>query len=37
VAGRKITVWGRSWAGQELLAEATILFIAPRGGPLSVT
>ncbi|MBA3302751.1 MAG: hypothetical protein H0U26_02625, partial [Acidimicrobiia bacterium] len=34
--GRKITVWGKSWAGDALLAEATILFIAPRGGVLGV-
>ena len=34
--GRKITVWGKSWAGDTLLADATILFIAPKGGVLGV-
>ncbi len=30
VKGRKIVCWGRSWDGDLLLAEAEILFIAPR-------
>jgi acyl-coenzyme A thioesterase PaaI-like protein len=30
--GRKVTAWGRSTARGELLAEATGVFIAPRGG-----
>jgi acyl-coenzyme A thioesterase PaaI-like protein len=32
VDGRKIFCWGKSWDGDTLLCEATILFIAPRGG-----
>jgi hypothetical protein len=32
VDGRKIWCWGRSHDGAELLAEATIVFIAPRAG-----
>jgi hypothetical protein len=32
VSGRKITVWGKAWHGEDLLGEATILFITPRGG-----
>jgi hypothetical protein len=31
-SGRKVTVWGRSTLNGELLAEATGIFIAPRGG-----
>ncbi|MDT7537873.1 MAG: hypothetical protein QOI82_1458 [Actinomycetota bacterium] len=31
-SGRKVTVWGRSTLGDELLAEATGIFIAPREG-----
>jgi hypothetical protein len=31
-AGRKVTVWGRSTLNGDLLAEATGIFIAPRGG-----
>jgi acyl-coenzyme A thioesterase PaaI-like protein len=31
-SGRKVTVWGRSTLGGELLAEATGIFIAPREG-----
>jgi acyl-coenzyme A thioesterase PaaI-like protein len=30
VEGRKIVCWGKSWDGDELLAEAQILFVAPR-------
>jgi hypothetical protein len=34
VEGRKIWVSGRSWCGDELLADCEILFIQPRtGGP----
>src|SRR4051812_6905923 len=32
--GRKITCWGRSYAGDELVAEAEGLFIAPKSGSL---
>ena len=32
VAGRKITAWGRSLLDGEVLAEATGIFIQPRGG-----
>jgi hypothetical protein len=32
IDGRKIFCWGKSWDGDTLLCEATILFIAPRGG-----
>jgi acyl-coenzyme A thioesterase PaaI-like protein len=32
VEGRKIWCWGRSHAGEDLVAEAEIVFIAPRGG-----
>lgn len=32
VEGRKVFAWGRSLAGGELLAEATGVFIEPRGG-----
>jgi acyl-coenzyme A thioesterase PaaI-like protein len=32
VDGRKIWVWGRSYDGETLLAEAEILFISPKGG-----
>jgi hypothetical protein len=32
VDGRKIWCWGRSYAGDELLGEATIVFIAPASG-----
>jgi acyl-coenzyme A thioesterase PaaI-like protein len=32
VDGRKILCWGKSWDGDTLLCEATILFIAPREG-----
>jgi acyl-coenzyme A thioesterase PaaI-like protein len=32
VTGRKITAWGRSYHGDTLCAEATGIFIEPRGG-----
>ena len=32
VDGRKIFCWGKSWDGDTLLCEATILFVAPRSG-----
>ena len=32
VDGRKIFCWGKSWDGDTLLCEATILFVAPRDG-----
>jgi acyl-coenzyme A thioesterase PaaI-like protein len=35
VDGRKILCWGKSWDGDTLLCEATILFIAPREGLLA--
>ncbi len=31
-SGRKIIAWGRSYLGDQLLAEATGIFIEPRGG-----
>ncbi len=34
VDGRKIICWGKSFDGDELLAEAQILFVAPRQQPL---
>jgi acyl-coenzyme A thioesterase PaaI-like protein len=33
--GRKVVAWGRSYHGDTLLAEATAIFITPRGGILS--
>lgn len=35
VTGRKIICWGRSFDGDTLLAEAEILFVAPRDGHLA--
>jgi acyl-coenzyme A thioesterase PaaI-like protein len=32
VSGRKVTVWGRSYCDGELLAEATGIFVVPKGG-----
>ncbi|MBK5306987.1 MAG: hypothetical protein JJD92_09900 [Frankiaceae bacterium] len=32
VSGRKVTAWGRSTCDGELLAEATGIFVVPRGG-----
>jgi acyl-coenzyme A thioesterase PaaI-like protein len=32
VSGRKVTAWGRSYCDGELLAEATGIFVVPRGG-----
>jgi acyl-coenzyme A thioesterase PaaI-like protein len=32
VSGRKVTAWGRSYCGGELLAEATGIFVVPKGG-----
>jgi acyl-coenzyme A thioesterase PaaI-like protein len=32
VSGRKVTAWGRSYFEGELLAEATGIFVVPRGG-----
>ncbi len=32
VSGRKITAWGKSWCDGTLCAEATGIFIEPRGG-----
>jgi acyl-coenzyme A thioesterase PaaI-like protein len=32
VSGRKVTAWGRSYCEGELLAEATGIFVVPRGG-----
>ena len=34
-SGRKVIAWGRSYHGDTLLAEATAIFITPRGGILS--
>lgn len=31
-SGRKVTAWGRSHCGGELLAEATGIFVVPKGG-----
>ena len=33
--GRKVVAWGKAWHGETLLAEATAIFITPRGGILS--
>ena len=32
VSGRKVIAWGRSYLGEQLLAEAEGIFIEPRGG-----
>ena len=32
VSGRKVTAWGRSYCDGELLAEATGIFVVPKGG-----
>jgi acyl-coenzyme A thioesterase PaaI-like protein len=32
VSGRKVTAWGRSYCEGELLAEATGIFVVPKGG-----
>jgi len=32
VSGRKVTAWGRSYCRGELLAEATGIFVVPKGG-----
>jgi acyl-coenzyme A thioesterase PaaI-like protein len=34
-SGRKVVAWGRSYHGETLLAEATAIFITPRGGILA--
>ena len=34
-SGRKVVAWGRSYHGETLLAEASAVFITPRGGILA--